>query len=522
MTWVTVITISRVDLDRPMINQSESKTPVSALEESESEGSSAVILEQTDSEIVVEIHTPEAKPESKETTSSNPVMPVVDADAQPDILDITDPMDAGTANAAEALPLAGPSVPDASSSQSLSEPTVQRLQLENAMAGRSYATIVDLAKLPFNVSGIDDVIQTEFSALGLTLSLGTDDKPSLRIEGILLPDTQGDHTFSWDINTSSRLQLDLLVNADPKSLWKNLEPASDLPYAKPHTATAYLEGEGYKIIAASRRGRSHAHEGTFRDDDFSVTITDFGWDILIVADGAGSAKCSREGSRLACSTATMFLQEKIPQLLGDNFLALLDGRSDGGDRHRSEIQQALYQVLCGAAFAAYKKIEEEAKTTDRDLKEYSTTFLCSIVRRMKKGILVASFGIGDGAIGVYNGETNEVELMNSPDGGDFSGQTRFLTMTELIGDGAEMMRRIKYRVFDSFTAMFLMTDGISDPKFGTDNSLLSPEKWQALGEDLLTHVDFSAKNKKAADELCEWTDFWAQGEHDDRTLAIMY
>ncbi len=112
--------------------------------------------------------------------------------------------------------------------------------------------------------------------------------------------------------------------------------------------------------------------------------------------------------------------------------------------------------------------------------------------------------------------------MNSPDGGDFSGQTRFLTMRELVGDGSEMMRRIKYRIFERFTAMFLMTDGISDPKFGTDNSLLSPEKWQALGEDLISEVDLGGQNEKAAQQLCEWMDFWEQGEHDDRTLAMMY
>lgn len=101
--WVMVISISRGDLDRTMTNQPESKTPVSAPEKSESEDSSVVALEQSDSEVVVETHTPEPTSECKDTMSSEPLMPLINADAPADVLGITDPLDAGAANAEEAV-----------------------------------------------------------------------------------------------------------------------------------------------------------------------------------------------------------------------------------------------------------------------------------------------------------------------------------------------------------------------------------------------------------------------------------
>src|SRR5690606_14699190 len=62
-----------------------------------------------------------------------------------------------------------------------------------------------------------------------------------------------------------------------------------------------------KIVIASKRGRSHAHEGTFRDDDFCTKSLPNDWAIVAVADGAGSAKYARQGSKIA----THFIAERF-------------------------------------------------------------------------------------------------------------------------------------------------------------------------------------------------------------------
>jgi serine/threonine protein phosphatase PrpC len=397
-------------------------------------------------------------------------------------------------------------------------------QLDNAMVGRPYKAEFDLKELKIEQSTLLPNFEGQIAALGLSLKREGD---ILQIDGNPLSDAQGEHAlvldYTYDEQRIHRKKFTLLINPDPKSLWKNIEPEEDLPYRKEHTATEQIANEDFNIIAASLRGRSHAHEGKFREDDFTIKMSGSGWHIVIVADGAGSAKFSRQGSLLACQTTLKSLEKSIAELLEPSFAELVgEFASAKTEQSEKEIKNLLYQVLCGAAFASYKRLEQESADTENPIKDYSTTLLFSIVKKFDSKTFIASFGIGDGAIGVYDQPNNTVKLMISPDGGEFSGQTRFLTMREVIGDGSEMLRRIKFNVFDKFTMLALMTDGIADPKFGTDNNLVAPEKWCELYSELQAEVDFNRGNKKAAEQLLEYMDFWSAGEHDDRTLAILY
>jgi hypothetical protein len=146
--------------------------------------------------------------------------------------------------------------------------------------------------------------------------------------------------------------------------------------------------------------------------------------------------------------------------------------------------------------------------------------LMAAAKTFENGLFIAGFGIGDGAIGVFETANDSVTLLNLPDGGEFSGQTRFLTMREVIGDGGEMARRIRFGLFQSPTFAALMTDGISDPKFGTDRNLQTPAKWAALLDELKASVPIPP-NETAPERLVEWLNFWTPGEHDDRTLALV-
>jgi hypothetical protein len=395
-------------------------------------------------------------------------------------------------------------------------------QLANAMVGRPYLVELDLWAL--NLEGAI-LYSTLFAEQTENLGLSIEHESNiLRIKGTPKPEAKGEQTLALDYTYDKvkiyRKTFQLLVNPDPRSLWKEIEPDPDAPYQKNHTAAETLTGKDFQVIVASRRGRSHAQEGKFREDDFAVRICENGWYLLIVSDGAGSAKFSREGSRLACQTAIDFLEAKVAELLApkmDDFVL-----SGSAPETEKEIRNILYQTLAGAAFAAYKRLEKESETTGNPIKDYSCTFLATIVKNHQGKKFIASFGIGDGAIAVYDEPKKTVNLMNSPDGGEFSGQTRFLTMREIIGDSSEMFRRLRFLWVNDFTLLFLMTDGISDPKFGTDKNLLLPEKWTELGEDLITQVGFKRGDPENSNQLLEWLNFWATGEHDDRTLAILH
>ncbi|MFA6609112.1 MAG: PP2C family serine/threonine-protein phosphatase, partial [Candidatus Paceibacterota bacterium] len=272
----------------------------------------------------------------------------------------------------------------------------------------------------------------------------------------------------------------------------------------------------------SQRGRSHAHEAKARDDDFQLYYdNDNEWYILAVADGAGSAKSSRKGSAIATQVAVDVCKTQINQH-NEEFCKLIKGFSeDKSDENRKKFGDYLYTIVGSSIFKAYKAIEEEAKIKGNPIKDYSTTLIFSICKKFSFGWFVGAFWVGDGGIGIYNKETKSLKVLGETDGGEFAGQTRFLTMSE-ITTPTELYRRLRFDIVDDFTALILMSDGITDPKFETDANLLRIEKWDELWQDLSKEVDFSDDNEASSDQLLKWLDFWSPGNHDDRTIAILF
>ncbi|MEO0905522.1 MAG: hypothetical protein AAFX89_12265, partial [Pseudomonadota bacterium] len=81
------------------------------------------------------------------------------------------------------------------------------------------------------------------------------------------------YEFDLDaVQNGSKVTLNLRLPAspDPWTMWKDLPVDWDsLPYPKPDTDSARIDGE-LTMIAASRRGRSHAHKALPRDDDMRI------------------------------------------------------------------------------------------------------------------------------------------------------------------------------------------------------------------------------------------------------------
>jgi serine/threonine protein phosphatase PrpC len=372
-------------------------------------------------------------------------------------------------------------------------------------------------------------------AIGLLFNSYTNE-----IEG--KPSTAGDHKIKLKIKRNDwsdgkpifERQITLVINPDPKSLWRNIPTSKDIEYYKPDSDKCFLKVSSSPnlfgldkthikdIVAASQRGRSHAQEGKPRDDDFNIRyLSEVDWYILAVADGAGSAKCSRKGSEIACKIVVDVCEQLIKEKSKEFEILIKDFNTEKSDERRKKMGDSLYGILGNSVFKALKSIEEEAKNTGKPLKDYSTTLIVSICKKFKFGWFVGAFWVGDGGVGIYNKDTNFLKILGESDGGEYAGQTRFLTMPE-ITQPAELYRRLRFDIVDDFTALILMTDGITDPKFETDANLLKVEKWNELWQDLSKEVDFSDDNETSADQLLNWLDFWSPGNHDDRTIAILF
>lgn len=161
----------------------------------------------------------------------------------------------------------------------------------------------------------------------------------------------------------------LIATNDPRSLWLDKPIPTDIEYKKPNESASFVENKFCKknIIAASKRGRSHAHSALPRDDDYGIKVCEkTGWSILVVADGAGSAKFSREGSRIACEEVVNYCYNVLDDENSDFNLCInkLDNaNSDISKDLKVQIKKKSYDLLPKSAQIALKRIEETSKNT---------------------------------------------------------------------------------------------------------------------------------------------------------------
>ncbi|ABM40081.1 PP2C family serine/threonine-protein phosphatase [Polaromonas naphthalenivorans] len=383
--------------------------------------------------------------------------------------------------------------------------------LPNAKAGQPYAGKLE-GKDP---SGKAVMILDARANTATGLSF---DAQSCELRG--MPAVAGDCKVEvrWTLGGSTEYTSEccLFVNPDPRSLWKQIDPPADDPYFKPNIDATLIAGLDFKIAAASRRGRSHEHVGSFRDDDFFVHHdSSSGWSVLMVADGAGSAKSSRWGSKLAVAAAGNHIASKLSGAFGAEMTQALAGWSTDMTAASKAMHTPFYLLFQEASKLAVESIEQEAKLQGVPPKEYATTLLAAAVQRDGNDTFLATFWMGDGAIAAY-GPRSKVRLMGMPDSGEFAGQTRFLDSAALTDQG--FGKRLVLGRYSDLTAVVLMTDGISDPRFETDNGLADAAKWDGLWDEI--NLLLAAHEPEKA--LLEWLHFFTPGHHDDRTIAVLW
>ena len=175
----------------------------------------------------------------------------------------------------------------------------------------------------------------------------------------------------------------------------------------------------------------------------------------------------------------------------------------------------------------HKKLEAFAASVGASLKDLISTLIFTLFKKYDVGYALLSFGVGDCPIAVLNKQVTEVTLMNWLDVGEFGGGTRFITMPEIF-QNEKFATRFGFKLIEDFSYLIMMSDGIYDPKFVVEANLPNIQKWQEFladlngqNEDKVT-VTLSPDNKDLEAQFSEWMDFWSPGNHDDRTLALVF
>ncbi len=408
----------------------------------------------------------------------------------------------------------------------------QGFRIPNLTAGKAFKEKIQVLG---DLKGELELCSTEIDKdlKGLSINNAT-----LMVEGLL--NKSGDYTielYCYLLLESGDKQkvkglLKVSVIPDPRSLWKNLPSDQSARFHKSDAVSETCMNDSVHLMAASVRGRSHAHKGIHREDDIKIHCSSHSqshshshsqsqsqsqsqWNILCVADGAGSCQYSRRGSELAVLHATETLKETLNSHYG---LELEKIMSQSLPQH-ALLGEVYQKTMVKAVYNTALAIQEEAnQNKDDHFKDFSTTLLLVAHKPIEEGHLVFSFWMGDGVAVIYD-QGKCVTLLGEPDTGEYAGQTRFLD-NKLFEEG-DIYHRISIQKVASMTALILATDGISDAKFTTEKQLSSVEQWDNVWDELEPIVQ-NTDAQQGEKDLLKWMEFWSVGNHDDRSIAICH
>ncbi len=282
--------------------------------------------------------------------------------------------------------------------------------------------------------------------------------------------------------------------------WASFLPDVDVRDAidAPEVAHRSLRQGPWALIAASRRGRLHAHRGDHREDAIAMHEHATGW-CGAVADGAGSAPWSRLGAAIATQTfCAAFVAATGP--LGPRATA--------------------------AARVSHDALRQFAQQSDIPLRALRTTLLAAAV----DGNQLATLQVGDGGI-VVVGRDNTVTLPQAGDAGEFSGEVHHF----LPDDGSleRLVASMQIMSLASVRAVLLVSDGIEDPWYplARHAPLLVESLEHGLTDERAAAIAVAngvqhawrgtvATAPDPAAALGEWMTFEKRGENDDRSVLF--
>lgn len=275
--------------------------------------------------------------------------------------------------------------------------------------------------------------------------------------------------------------------------WQEVEP-TDPTDPVPHMTHRLLEGvDGWRLAGASRRGKMHAHHGTYREDAFAMDVVG-PWHLVAVSDGAGSSRLSRVGSRLAVETAVARMKEIV-------------------QTEPNLSPEKLRRALAEALLAAHEAVQQEAKQRGLPVKEFSATLLLLVHGVGRDSHVIGSIQVGDGLIAIkYRDGT--IEPLAERDSGIHGGETYFLTSQPV----EVWLERGKVRLLEEPPELLVaMSDGVADDFIPYKRHL--PVLFGTL--EKVTAREEGFRDGDEDQVLLQLIGYDKRGSFDDRTLVML-
>ena len=332
-------------------------------------------------------------------------------------------------------------------------------------------------------------------------------------------DPQGDSEVKCE-SVSEPQEEELPPSKKKKPKWQDNEPPEELGDRVDHVMQNNKDYGKWGIVAASVRGKSHAHKGSFREDSFKFD-KEGQWTIIAVGAGAGSAKLSRVGSTAVCETAV----GKLKELLKDYSLKVCE--KDAVQPAGNELQQ-LKAFLVLAACEAKNELLRKCHEKKCQFDDLSTTLLVVLHCEWNSQHVLCSLQVGDGAIGIYEDEKHSCTLFGDADHGTHASETIFMTSRGKLVE-KPFDQRIQFSIKPAIKCVGVMTDGVSDDFFPEKDRLVELFNGQPINgivgeeEEPLQGVCHNVlKDSDPESSLVDWLGYEQRGSFDDRTLVLFY
>ena len=250
----------------------------------------------------------------------------------------------------------------------------------------------------------------------------------------------------------------------------------------------------WRVVRASVQGTSHSKTCQPCQDSSSVgENAPAGMLVAAVADGAGSAELSADGSRIAACAAT----QRATRLLRNHVHPLYEG--------------VLEEILREAVHFARKALEAEAQRQNKSLRNFATTLIVAICA---PGITGAA-QIGDGAMVTADkrmprdDEDGCYTLFSAPQRGEYTNTTNFITSSDWQNSLDVRTRR------GGVSRLAMFTDGIQSIALNaaSDNAPHAPffdplfgwaekqEDTDAAGDNLAAFLSSPRVTARSDDDL---------------------
>ncbi len=196
----------------------------------------------------------------------------------------------------------------------------------------------------------------------------------------------------------------------------------------------------WRVAAATAAGASHAKDNTPNQDAVDYRLVQVGGEqvvVVAVADGAGSAPRSDEGSQIAVKTAVE---------------SIVDGISKRPAAASS--QHLATSLVRNAIKRAKNAVARYGRTNQVPIRELACTLIVAVTGER----LVTAAQVGDGAVIAFNIDNGAARTLCAAHTGELANETTFITSRTR----PHLVASVGHASVGDYGALALITDGLQN------------------------------------------------------------